>query len=82
MGTHVDSYSSFCHSNIVVLVVIPKPAGFVEFDITEAWKSSDPNYGVLLLATNEDTLGRDTRFFSNAHSDSKQHPFINVLCDS
>ena len=56
----------------------------MEFDITEVmrnWKYGDPNYGVLLLATNENALGRDTRFYSNAHSDHTRHAYINVLCD-
>ena len=61
-----------------------RPAGFIEFDITEAlrnWKSGDPNYGVLLLATNENALGRSIRFYSNARVNSEQHAFVNVLCD-
>ena len=62
-----------------------RPAGWVELDIiTEAmrnWQSGDPNYGVLLLATNEDALGRDTRFYSNAHTDGSHHAYVNVLCD-
>ena len=54
------------------------------FDITEAlrnWQSGDPNYGVLLLATNENTLGRGIRFYSNASGNSRQHAFVHVLCD-
>ena len=60
-----------------------RPAGWVELDITEAmrnWQSGDPNYGVLLLATNEDALGRDTRFYSNADDDASHHAYVNVLC--
>ena len=45
------------------------------------WQSEDPNYGVLLLATNEDALGRDARFYSNAYSDASHHAYVNVLCD-
>ncbi len=35
-----------------------RPAGYVEFDITEAmrnWKSGQPNYGLLVWATNEES---------------------------
>ena len=56
----------------------------MEFDITTAvrnWQYGDPNYGVLVLATNEDALGRDTRFYSKTNRDSTKHPFLNVLCD-
>ena len=61
-----------------------RPVGFVEFDITEAvrnWQSGDPNYGLLLLATNENTLGRGIRFFSKESGDSNRHAFVNVLCN-
>ena len=61
-----------------------RPAGFVEFDITEAmrnWQYGDPNYGVLLMATNEDEEGRGLRFASNTSSDSSRHAFVRVLCD-
>ena len=67
-------------------VVVFRPPGFIEFDVTRAvlnWRSEipDPNYGLLLLATNENELGRDTRFYSNAESDTSRHAYINVLCD-
>ena len=61
----------------------PRPSGFVEIDITRAmrnWQRGDPNYGVVLLATNERDAGRDIRFYSNASGDSKKHAFVNVLC--
>ena len=78
-------YPNSLHNDFsATLMHIPRPAGWIEFDITEAvrnWKYSDPNYGVLLLATNEDALGRDTRFFSNAHTDGSRHAYVNVLCD-
>ena len=57
---------------------------FIEFDITEAvrnWKSGDPNYGLLLMATNENTNGRDIRFASNGNSNENQHAYVNVLCN-
>lgn len=56
----------------------------MEFDITKAvrnWKNGDSNYGVLMMATNEDALGRDNRFYSNAESDTSRHAYVNVLCD-
>ena len=67
-----------------VTIYTNRPSGFVEFDITEAirhWKGGDPNYGVVISASNEDTPGRDTRFASNANSDSTTHAYVNVLCD-
>ena len=59
-----------------------RPSGYIEFDITEAmrnWQDGQPNYGVLLLATNEAALGRDTRFYSNAYSSTSRHAYVNVL---
>ena len=61
-----------------------RPAGFVEFDVTNAvrnWANGNSNYGVLLRATTEYTEGRGIRFFSKSHSDSSRHAFINVLCE-
>ena len=75
--------TELCQTNVCHLCIV-RPAGFLEFDITEAmrnWQSGDPNYGVLLLATNENTLGRGIRFFSNAYGDSGKHALVNVLCD-
>ena len=67
-----------------VTIYTNRPPGFVEFDITEAvyhWKDCDPNYGVVISASNEDIPGRDTRFASNANLDSTTHAYVNVLCD-
>ena len=67
-----------------VTIYTSRPRGFVEFDITKAirrWKKGRPNYGVVIRASNEDTPGRDTRFASNASSDSTTHAYVNVLCD-
>ena len=61
-----------------------RPAGFVEFDVTDAvknWRNGDSNYGVLLRATTEYTEGRGIRFFSKSHLESTKHAFINVLCE-
>jgi hypothetical protein len=80
-GTDADPNGLLCEP---VTIHTYRPAGFVEFDITEAvrnWKSGDPNYGVLLLATNEDALGRDTRFVSKTDSNTSKHAYVNVLCD-
>ena len=68
----------------MIRLCISRPSGFMEFDITEAmrnWQNGDPNYGVLLMATNESDLGRDIRFYSNAEADTTRHAFVNVLCD-
>ena len=67
-----------------VTIYAGRPAGFVEINVTSAvkdWKAGKPNYGLLLWATNEDVDGRDTRFASNAHQDSKKHAYIIVNCD-
>ena len=72
---------SLCYNQIVLLF---RPPGFVEFDITVAmrnWQSGDSNYGVLLMATNEEALGRDIRFTSKTSPNSNQHAYVNVLCD-
>ena len=61
------------------------PKGFVEIDLTSAaiaWKSGSSNYGVVIWATNEDQPGRDTRFASNAHSDSSLHAYILLNCEN
>ena len=61
------------------------PRGFVKIDITSAastWKSCLPTYGVVIWATNENIAGRDTRFASNADSDSAQHAYILLICNS
>ncbi|CAI8017849.1 hypothetical protein GBAR_LOCUS10769 [Geodia barretti] len=80
-GSDADPNGLLCYP---VTIYTSRPAGFIEFDITEAlrnWQSGDPNYGVLLLATNENALGRGIRFYSNARGNSQQHAFVNVLCD-
>ena len=60
-----------------------RPKGFVGIDVTSAvkdWHTGYPNYGVVIWATNEDQVGRDTRFFSKSESDSTKHPYIVVNC--
>ena len=55
---------------------------YIEFDITVAarnWKSGEPNYGVLVWATNENEKGRDIRFYSRERTTCKL--YVNVLCD-
>ena len=62
-----------------------QPNGFVEIEVTSAvnaWKSGSPNYGVVIWATNENTAGRDTRFASNADSDSSRHAYIILNCNN
>ena len=61
-----------------------RPAGFVEIEVTSAardWKAGKRNNGLLIWATNEDTNGRDTRFFSKSYSDSSKHPYMLVNCN-
>ena len=60
-----------------------RPTGFVEFDVTNAvkdWSSGVPNNGLVIRATNELDAGRDTRFASNANSDTSKHAFVLVHC--
>ena len=60
-----------------------RPKGFVEFDVTNAvkdWSSGVPNNGLVVRATNELDAGRDTRFSSNANSDTSKHAFVLVYC--
>ncbi|CAH3169245.1 unnamed protein product, partial [Porites evermanni] len=60
-----------------------RPKGFVEFDVTNAvkdWSSGVPNNGLVIRATNELDLGRDTRFASNANADWTKHAFVLVHC--
>ena len=60
-----------------------QPKGFVEFDVTNAvkdWSSGVPNNGLVIRATNELDLGRDTRFSSNANIDNSTHAFVLVRC--
>ena len=60
-----------------------RPKGFVEFDVTNAvkdWSSGVPNNGLVIRATNELDAGRDTRFASNANSDTSKHAFVLVHC--
>lgn len=61
-----------------------RPSGFVEIEVTSAtrdWKAGKPNYGLLLWATNEDTNGRDSRFYSKTYSDSSKHPYMLLNCN-
>jgi len=61
-----------------------RPQSFVEIEVTSAamnWKAGEPNYGVVIWATNEDQQGRDTRFASTSDSDSSKYPFIVLNCD-
>ena len=65
-----------------VTIFTGRPAGYIEFDITKAmrsWMKGRPNYGLLVLATNEGEEGRDLRFYSR--NASENHPYVNVLCD-
>ena len=67
-----------------VTIFTDRPAGFVEFDVTQAminWKSGAPNYGLIVRATNEETEGRNLRFYSQEASPSGRAPIIKVLCN-
>ena len=68
----------------VVTVYTGRPAGQMEFDITQAaknWLSGQPNYGVVISATNEEIQGREARFYSRERKgDWRVHPRMTVLC--
>ena len=73
--------SSYVQDNVLLH---PNQSGrvYIEFNITEAsrnWKSGEPNYGVLVWATNENEKGRDIRFFSRERATGR--PYVNILCD-
>ena len=80
----LDGSDASPHAIGSATIFTSRPRGFVEIDITEAmrnWQYGDPNYGVLLLASNEDAVGRDLRFGSKTNRDSGRRPFVHVLCD-
>ena len=84
LSTHTGQSCFENYSLAELLYCISRPSDFMEFDITEAmrnWQNGDPNYGVLLRATNENDLGRDVRFYSNAQSNTGRHAYVTVLCD-
>ena len=62
----------------------PRPAGFMEFDVTKAmrsWRNGSQNYGLLVKVINEAANGRGIRFYSKSYSDSTKHSFIFVACN-
>ena len=74
------------HVQDTVTIYTDRPAGYVEFNVTEAmdnWMNGEPNYGLLVLATNENIDGRELQFFSKDMPDPgcEYHPFVNVVCD-
>ncbi len=55
--------------------------GFITWDITTTasnWIAGEQNYGVVMSVSNEDTIGRDIRFYSRERSSNK--PYLSVLC--
>lgn len=55
---------------------------YISWDITavaENWLAGQPNYGILLLASNEDVPGREIRFYSRERSPNLA-PYLEVLC--
>ena len=76
----LDGSDAVKHPMAIVTIFTGRPSGYIEFDITEAarnWKEGQPNYGVVILATNEDVCGCDTRFYSHRHG--KHQPFMTVF---
>ena len=79
---NIDAISSYTGQTTIYA---SRPSGFVEIEVTsavKAWKSGYPNYGVVISATNENRVGRDTRFASNADSDSSRHAYIILNCNN
>ena len=79
---NIDATSSYTGQTTIYA---SRPRGFVEIEVTsavKAWKSGSPNYGVVIWATNENKAGRDTRFASNADSDSSRHAYIILNCNN
>ena len=65
-----------------VTIYTDRPKGYVEFDVTGAvksWVNGEPNYGLVIWATNEKEEGRDLRFYGRKEEERYQ-PFIRVLC--
>ena len=61
------------------LIFPPNKPSWLEMDITEAtknWKNGEPNYGVLIYATNDDDDGYDIRFHSCEYGTDKPHLFV------
>ncbi|KAK3748807.1 hypothetical protein QZH41_016019, partial [Actinostola sp. cb2023] len=80
LNNDAESTPQYCPTTIYAGIV----SGFVEFDVTRAvksWVSGQPNYGLLVLAINENKYGRSVRFYSNAEADKNKHAFVNVMCD-
>ena len=78
-GTDASPYSQDS-----VTIFTGRPSGYVQFDVTEAvsnWYNGEPNYGLLIWATNEEVEGRDFRFYSKEVSDSSKRPILHALCD-
>ncbi len=78
----LDDSDAATYSQDTVTIFTGRPAGYVEFDITEAmrnWKNGQPNYGLLVWATNEDVDGRDLRFYSR--NNNGNNPQVKVLCN-
>ena len=78
----LDGSDAASHIQDDVKLYTNRPGGqYMEFDITVAvrnWKSGEPNYGVLVWATDENKEGRDIRFYSRERTTGKT--FVNVLC--
>ena len=43
------------------------------------WECEDPNYGLLVRATNEDKAGRNLPFYSRENPECNRKPIIKVL---
>ncbi|XP_065906868.1 uncharacterized protein [Dysidea avara] len=79
----LDNTDAKSISTGVTTIYPGQPKGFVGIGVTSAvkdWKAGYPNYGLVIWATNENIVGRDTRFASKSESDSSKHPYIVVSC--
>ena len=82
LGTDAVASPTSCG---VIITPYVTPSSFVAIDVTSAvrnWKKGQPNYGLLIRATNEHEPGRDFRFYSNAEKNTYRHAYISVTCDN
>ena len=66
-----------------VTIYTNRPYGYLEFTVTQAaqlWKNGVANHGLVVSALNENTNGRDHRFYSREHPNPAVRPFMHVLC--
>ena len=78
----LDGTDAYAKSLDSVFFPNPPPnETWIEFDITQAaqnWKSGKPNYGVVISSSREHQFGREIRFYSREHNNSR--PYLELQC--